>query len=67
MDVSTADVVNDYETPTPEVLARLRAAGVQVYRTHRDGAVLLDSHGAELTITRWASRATEIYRLDAAP
>ena len=55
---------NPFSHPTPEVLARLGQAGVRIYRTDRDGAVILDTDGAELRITRWAARTTETWRLD---
>jgi len=40
---------------------------VRIYRTDRDGAVLLDTDGAELRVTRWASRATDALRLASSP
>jgi hypothetical protein len=46
------------------VLARLAAAGAEVYRTDRDGAILLESDGRVLDITRWAPRTTTRYCLD---
>ena len=55
---------NPFSHPTPEVLARLGQAGVRIYRTDRDGAVILDTDGAELRVTRWASRASDTFRLD---
>ena len=55
---------NPFRHPTAEVLARLNQAGVRIYRTDRDGAVLLDTDGAELRLTRWAARATDTWRLD---
>ena len=58
---------NPFGHPTPEVLARLREAGVRIYRTDRDGAVILDTDGAALRITRWAARATDALRLGSVP
>ncbi len=49
--------------PTPEVLARLGQAGVRIYRTDRDGAVVVETDGAAFSVTRWASRATDALRL----
>jgi beta-lactamase superfamily II metal-dependent hydrolase len=46
------------------VLARLRAAGATVYRTDRDGALVLETDGHTLTVTRWATRATERFCVD---
>jgi len=56
---------NVYGHPDAGALARLAAAGARVYRTDRDGAVLLETDGHTLSVTRWAVRATE--RLCLAP
>jgi competence protein ComEC len=60
---------NPFRHPTPEALGRLAAAGARVYRTDRDGAVIVETDGATLRITRWASGVTETFRLgpDASP
>jgi competence protein ComEC len=50
---------NAYGHPAPETLARLAASGVALARTDRDGAVLFETDGRELTVTRWASRAVD--------
>lgn len=42
---------NPFGHPAKEVLQRLAAQGVQVYRTDRDGAVNLRTRGERLTIT----------------
>lgn len=55
---------NAYGHPDAGVLGRLAAAGADVYRTDRDGAVLLETDGRVLTVTRWASRTTTRYCLD---
>jgi competence protein ComEC len=55
---------NVYGHPDAGVLARLTAAGADVYRTDRDGAVLLETDGRLLTVTRWASHTTTRYCLD---
>jgi beta-lactamase superfamily II metal-dependent hydrolase len=54
---------NSYGHPDAGVLERLTAAGAAVYRTDRDGAVLLETDGHTLDITRWASRTTTHYCL----
>lgn len=54
---------NPFNHPTPEVVERLLRAGAKVYRTDQDGAVILDTDGAELRITRWAFRTTETWQL----
>src|SRR5499426_2149748 len=46
---------NSFGHPTSEVRGRLEAAGARVYRTDRDGAVILETDGITLSITRWAS------------
>jgi competence protein ComEC len=55
---------NPFHHPTPEALARLEAAGARIYRTDRDGAVILETDGASLWITRWASGTVERIDLD---
>jgi len=54
---------NPFNHPTPEVLERLGKTGVKIYRTDRDGAVIVDTDGAELRVTRWAARRTHTWRL----
>jgi competence protein ComEC len=55
---------NSYGHPDPRVLARLTAAGSDVYRTDRDGALLLETDGHVLTVTAWVGRRTARYCLD---
>jgi competence protein ComEC len=55
---------NVYGHPDPGVLARLDAAGARVLRTDRDGAVVFETDGRTLAVTRWAARATERFCLD---
>lgn len=55
---------NAYGHPDAAVLARLTAAGSDVYRTDRDGAVLLETDGRVLDVTRWVARTTTRYCLD---
>ena len=58
---------NPFRHPGPEVLARLSDAGARVYRTDRDGAVLVETDGASLWVTRWATRQTERFALAPEP
>ena len=55
---------NPYGHPDAGVIARLAASGARVYRTDRDGAVLIDTDGRTLTVTRWRDRSVERFCLD---
>jgi len=46
------------------VLARLAEAGAAIYRTDRDGAVIFETDGTTLTVTRWARRLVDRFCLD---
>ncbi|HET8530519.1 MAG TPA: DNA internalization-related competence protein ComEC/Rec2 [Methylomirabilota bacterium] len=54
---------NPFRHPSPEALARLEAAGTRVYRTDRDGAVVLETDGTILHVTAWARRTTDTFFL----
>jgi competence protein ComEC len=54
---------NPFRHPSPDTLARLEAAGTRVYRTDRDGAVLLETDGHVLRVTAWARGTTDTFRL----
>ena len=55
---------NRYGHPDAGVLARLAAAGADIYRTDQHGALLLDTDGRTLTITPWVTRTPTHYCLD---
>jgi competence protein ComEC len=55
---------NPYGHPNAGALARLAAVGARVYRTDRDGAVLLETDGRVLSATRWRPRIVERFCLD---
>lgn len=55
---------NPYGHPNAGTLERLAAVGARVYRTDRDGAVLIDTDGRTLTVTRWRDRSVERVCLD---
>ncbi len=55
---------NPFRHPSTETLGRLEAARVRVYRTDRDGAVILETDGRILRVTAWARGVTETFRLD---
>ncbi len=42
---------NSFGHPSPEVVERLKAAGVRVYRTDRDGAITATTDGQTLTVS----------------
>jgi competence protein ComEC len=44
-----------YGHPSLEVVDRLWACGIQVFRTDRDGAVILETDGRKIWIKRWLS------------
>jgi len=50
---------NPFRHPAPEVLSRLAIAGARLYRTDRDGAVIVETDGRTLWVTRWASGRTD--------
>jgi len=54
---------NPFRHPSPETLARLEAAGTRVYRTDRDGAVMLETDGHVLRVTAWARGTTDTFHL----
>ncbi|HET6367816.1 MAG TPA: hypothetical protein VFG27_11350, partial [Pseudomonadales bacterium] len=58
---------NPFRHPSPDALARLEAAGARVYRTDRDGAVILETDGRVLRVTAWARGVTESWALDHEP
>ena len=55
---------NPFRHPAPETLRRLQATGARVYRTDRDGAVVVETDGTALQVTRWADGAVERFALD---
>jgi competence protein ComEC len=55
---------NNYGHPHPNVLARVAAVGATLYRTDRDGAIVLTTDGRELTVTRTAGGTTDRYCVD---
>jgi len=55
---------NPYGHPDAGALARLAAVGARVYRTDRDGAVLVETDGRVLTVTGWRDRTVERVCLD---
>jgi competence protein ComEC len=62
--VISAGARNPFRHPAPETLDRLAASGARVYRTDRDGAVIVETDGVTLSVTRWARGTTERFELD---
>ena len=54
---------NPFRHPSPEVLGRLEATGARIYRTDRDGAIILETDGHVLRVTAWARGTTDTFRL----
>ncbi len=50
---------NPFGHPAETTLDRLRRVGARIYRTDRDGAVIVETDGRELTVTGWADRRTD--------
>jgi competence protein ComEC len=55
---------NPYGHPDPGTLTRLAGAGARVYRTDRHGAIVLETDGRALTVTRWADGRVDRLCLD---
>jgi competence protein ComEC len=55
---------NPYGHPDTDVLARLAGASAETYRTDRDGALIFETDGGTMTVTRWATRRVDRFCLD---
>jgi competence protein ComEC len=51
---------NHFGHPAPEVLERYEAAGAEIFRTDRDGAVMVDTDGASITVRTMTGRHAEM-------
>jgi competence protein ComEC len=54
--VVSAGRSNHFGHPVPEVLERYRAVGAEMFRTDRDGAVMVDSDGYSIDVHTFADR-----------
>jgi len=54
--VVSAGRSNHFGHPVPDVLERYRAAGAEVFRTDRDGAVMVDTDGTTLDLHTFSGR-----------
>jgi competence protein ComEC len=50
---------NPYGHPDAGVMTRLTDAGARTYRTDHDGALIFETDGRILTVTRWATGEVE--------
>ena len=55
---------NPYHHPDPAVLSRLTTLKAEIHRTDHHGALLLETDGRTLIVTRWATKETLRYCLD---
>jgi competence protein ComEC len=53
---------NTFGHPAPEIVARLEDAGAEVFRTDRDGALILETDGHSVTIRTMAGRVWRLSR-----
>ncbi len=58
---------NPFRHPASDTLDRLQETGARIYRTDRDGAVLFETDGVTLLVTRWATGITESFPLEREP
>jgi competence protein ComEC len=54
--VVSAGRANHFGHPAPEVLERYRAAGAEIFRTDRDGAITVDSDGTSIEVRTFSGR-----------
>ena len=54
--VVSAGRANHFGHPVPEVLERYRAAGAEIFRTDRDGAVTVDTDGTSIDVRTFTGR-----------
>ena len=59
--VASAGRANHFGHPTPEVLERYRQAGAVIFRTDRDGAVMVDSDGYSLDVNTFVGRRLSLH------
>jgi competence protein ComEC len=60
--VVSAGRANHFGHPVPEVLDRYRAAGAEVFRTDRDGAVTVDTDGETVHVQGYTGRSFNLPR-----
>ena len=60
--VVSAGRSNHFGHPVPEVLQHYQAAGAEVFRTDRDGAVTVDTDGSSVSVRTFAGRILDLPR-----
>jgi competence protein ComEC len=55
---------NPYGHPHPSVLERIVRTGARVYRTDLDGAIVVETDGRVVTVTRTVGGAVDRYCVD---
>jgi competence protein ComEC len=58
--IASAGRGNPFGHPVPATLARLRAAGAEIFRTDHDGAVFVDTDGHDVHVRTWTGRTYEL-------
>lgn len=58
----TAGYRNRFGHPKAEIVARYRARNVELLRSDRDGALLVDFAGGRMTVTRWREAERRYWR-----
>jgi competence protein ComEC len=51
--IISAGIMNRFNHPSPEVVARLKSIGSEIYRTDKYGALLFESDGESITFSDW--------------
>ena len=58
--VVSAGRANHFGHPAPEVLARYRAVGAEIFRTDRDGAVTVSTDGTDIDVRTFTGRTISL-------
>jgi competence protein ComEC len=53
---------NPFGHPAPAVIRRYQAAGAEIFRTDRDGAVMVDTDGTSIDVRTFTGRRVRIHR-----
>jgi competence protein ComEC len=51
---------NIFGHPAPDVLSRFEQRGTVVFRTDRDGAIIMETDGAAVDVRTWSGRRWSI-------